>query len=183
MKSVYILSYGRNLDYNHIEYLLKDRLMPYLELYNKHNKNISKNPEIDLMYDTYDVNREKHKENKYVFKHYFISEAQLQGFEYSLKKLKGYHFRCDPRVRGHYTVTINNKEYSARNYKKLEPNEELVFLDEEEYNNIELRKMIHLLPKSLHWLTLSTDLTIEERENKVREWIKTIIEHVSTLNN
>ena len=59
----------------------------------------------------------------------------------------------------------------------------LVFLDEEEYNNIELRKMIHLLPESLHWLTLSTGLTIEERENKVREWIKTIIEHVSTLNN
>ncbi|MCI1593446.1 MAG: hypothetical protein LKH79_23505 [Heyndrickxia oleronia] len=183
MKSVLISSYDRNLDYNHIEYLLKDRLMPYVKFHNKHNKNIAKTNEIKLVYDTYDVNKEKHQENKYIFGEYYISEALLQGFEYSLKKLKGYHFRCDPRVRGHYTVTINHKEYSARNYKKLEPNEELVFLDEEEYNNIELRKMIHLLPESLHWLTLSTGLTIEERENKVREWIKTIIEHVSTLNN
>ena len=180
---MFILSYGRNLDYNHIEYLLKDRLMPYVKFHNKHNKNIAKKHEIKLVYDTYDVNKEKHQENKYIFGEYYISEALLQGFEYSLKKLKGYHFRCDPRVRGHYTVTINNKEYSARVYHKLDPKEGLVFLDEEEYSNIELRKKIHLLPQNLHWLTLSLDYTFEEKEVKVRQWIKTIIEHVNSINN
>lgn len=66
LKTVFLLSYGSDLDHNTINFLVKERLKPYARgKGNKLNMKVSRHPEIILIYDVYDVNLNKHVDNKY----------------------------------------------------------------------------------------------------------------------
>lgn len=177
LKTVFILTYGCDLDHSNIDFLVNERLLPFKKYYNKPNKRISNNPEIKLVYDVYDVNRKKHIENKYFLEEFYITETQLKAFEYSLSKLKGNTVRCNPSIRGHYFLRISGIEYSARNYHSLEKTE-LIFLDEEEVNNKRLRKLLNTLPEEMQWLEVSLGKNFEEREQMVNNWIKTLLSKI-----
>lgn len=176
LKTIFLLSYGCNLDHNNIDFLVKERLMPFTKYKgNKPNKTIPRTPEILLIYDVYDVNRNKHVDNKYYLEEFFISETRLQAFEYSLSKLKGHHMQCRPYARGHYNVFIDGKEYSSRVYQTLSSDNELFFLDEETFHNIGLREKSHNLPSELQWLTLPQKLDPADRGSAISNWIQKII--------
>lgn len=179
LETVFLLSYGCNLDHSNIEFLVKKRLMPYaITKENNKNKRNSKYITIRMMFDVYDINWNKHVDNKYYLEEFVISEAHLLAFEYSLSKLKGNHIRCRPYVRGHYDLTINGREYSTRVYQEILGDNELFFIDEEAINNLSLRKQNHKLPSKLQWLMLPKDIEIAERESAINDWIQTLLNFV-----
>lgn len=180
LKTVFLLSYGCNLDHKNIDFLVKERLLPFARREgNKANKKIARHPEILLMYDVYDVNWNKHVDNKYYLEEFFISEAHLQAFEYSLSKLKGQHIRCKPYARGHHELSIDGKEYSVRVYRTLSGDSELFFLDDEAIHNGRLREKNHILPDDLQWLMLTKNINTTEREAAISEWLREILKYVS----
>jgi len=54
-KEVFILSYGCDLDHSNINFLVKERLMPF-----SHKKSPNET-DICVQYEVFDVNRKKHK--------------------------------------------------------------------------------------------------------------------------
>ncbi|VDG96802.1 Uncharacterised protein [Lysinibacillus sphaericus] len=179
LETVFLLSYGCDLDHSNIEFLVKKRLMPNaITKENKMNKRISKHLTIRMMYDVYDINWNKHVDNKYYLEEFVITEAHLQAFEYSLSKLKGNHIRCRPYSRGHYDLTINGKEYSTRVYQEILGDNELFFIDEEAIHNLCLRKQNHKLPSELQWLMLPKDIETTERESAINDWIQTVLNFI-----
>lgn len=176
METVFLLSYGSDLDHSNIAFLVKERLMPFtLAKESKTNKRNSKHLTIRLMYDVYDINWNKHVDNAFYLEEYSISEAHLLAFEYSLSKLKGNHIRCLPYARGHYELTINGRDYSTRVYEQILEETELFFIDEEAIHNSRLRQQNHKLPKELQWLTLSKSIETTERDAAILEWMNTIL--------
>ncbi|MGE7919808.1 hypothetical protein ACQKM9_12770 [Viridibacillus sp. NPDC093762] len=179
MKEVFILSYGCNLDHSNINYLVKERLIPFsVNRAYWRNEKPPKESEICLIYDVFDINRNKHKDNLYYLDKFYINEVRLESFLYSLSKLKGNHVYAKPNVRGHAYVQIDNVEYTGRIYKTLEDGVCLVFLDEESEHNIELREKLPFLPSGLHFLKMSNDLSLEDSNTLVAEWIQRIINEV-----
>ncbi|WP_251659725.1 hypothetical protein [Sporosarcina aquimarina] len=173
---MFLLSYGCDLDHSNIDFLVKERLMPFaIKREDKTKRRNVKDLTIHLMYDVYDVNWNKHEDNKYYLEEFLISETHLLAFEYSLSKLKGNHSRCRPYARGHYDLTINEKEYSLRVYQKLSGDKELFFIDEESLHNTSLRIQNHKLPRELQWLLLTTEIETYEREAAIIEWIQTVL--------
>lgn len=145
---------------------------------NKKNKTNSKQVTVRLMYDVFDINWNKHIDNKYYLNEFFISEAHLLAFEYSLSKLKGYTIRCHPNARGHYDLSLNGKEYSTRVYQKLKGDQELFFIDDEATHNISIRKLNNKLPSKLQWLILPKDLKTTDRESAIHDWIQTVLNYI-----
>lgn len=179
LETVFLLSFGCDLDHSNIDFLVKERLMPYaITEKNEMKMKNSKHLAVRMMYDVYDVNRNKHVDNKYYLEEFIISEAHLLAFEYSLSKLKGNHIRCRPYARGHYDLTINEKEYSTRVYQKLSDDNELFFIDEESIHNISIRKKTHKLPSELQWLMLPKDIKTNERESSINEWMQTVLNFI-----
>lgn len=183
MKEFFILSYGCNLDHNNIDFLVKERLMPYSsnKAYRKNKKYLPKASDICLSYDVFDINRNKHKDNLYYIDKFYINEERLKAFMYSLSKLKGNHIYAAPNVRGHVNVSIDDVEYSARVYSTLSKNDSIVFLDEEGSANAELRERLPFLPTELHCLTISDDVSFEESDLLVIEWIQRVISEVKSM--
>ncbi|MDW0113866.1 hypothetical protein QT711_11770 [Sporosarcina saromensis] len=182
MKTVFLLSYGSDLDHNTIDFLVKERLKPFARRNgNKLNMKVSRHPEILLIYDVFDVNLNKHVDNKYYLEEFLISEAHFQAFEYSLSKLKGHHIQCRPYARGHYELSINGNNYSARVYQTLSNDKELFFLDEEAIHNRSLREKNHELPNDLQWLVLPKDIDKTERETAIFDWMNKVLKFVDQM--
>ena len=182
LKTVFLLSYGSDLDHNNIDFLVKERLKPFARCKgNKLNKKVSRHPEILLMYDVYDVHLNKHVDNKYYLEEFLISAAHFQAFEYSLSKLKGHHIQCRPYARGHYELSINGKNYSTRVYQTLSSDKELFFLDEEEIHSSSLREKNHKLPTDLQWLILPKDIEQTGRETAIFDWINEVLKYVDQM--
>ncbi|QNK87807.1 hypothetical protein H7992_22005 [Sporosarcina sp. resist] len=179
MKEVFIFSYGCDLDHNNIDVLVKERLMPYSDHRSYlRNEMPPKESDICLKYDVFDINRNKHKDNLYSLDKFYINKVRLEAFMYSLSKLKGDHIYANPNVRGHATVNLDNVEYTARVYGAVVDevdDKRLVFLDEESLSNVELREKLPSLPSDLQFLTMPIEITLEERESLVSEWIQRII--------
>ena len=176
MKELFILSYGCDLDHSNIDFLVKERLMPYsVDRAYWRNERPPKESEICLKYDVFDFNRNKHKDNLYSFDNFYINEIRLEAFMYSLSKLKGNHVYAHPNVRGHVNVDLDNKEYTARVYRSIENDKRLIFLDEESHNNVELREKLPSLPSDLQFLTAPSGITYEETQLFVSEWMQRII--------
>lgn len=178
MENVFLLSYGCDLDHSNIDFLVKERLMPFAHKENKMNKRNSNDLSIRMLYDVYDVNSKKHIDNNYYLEEFIVSEAHFLAFEYSLSKLKGNHIRCRPYARGHYDLTINGKEYSTRVYQKLSGDHELFFIDDEAIHNIVLRKHIHALPNELQWLVLPKNIEDIKRECAIFDWIQSSLNFI-----
>lgn len=182
LKTVFLLSYGSDLDHNTIDFLVKERLKPFARRNgNKLNMKVSLHPEILLMYDVFDVNLNKHVDNKFYLEKFLISEAHFQAFEYSLYKLKGHHIQCRPYARGHYELSINGNKYSARVYQTLSNDKELFFLDEEAIHNSSLREKNHELPIDLQWLVLPKDIDKTERETAIFDWMNKVLKFVDQM--
>lgn len=181
MKEFFILSYGCDLDHNNIDFLVKERLMPYSvnRTYLQNKKHMPKESDVCLYYDVFDINRNKHKDNIYYVDKFYINEVRLKAFMYSLSKLKGNHIYANPKVRGHSYVSIDNVEYTGRVYESLVDKNRLVFLDEESSENIELRNKLPLLPRELHFLTIPNGVSFEKSDLLVANWIKKIKNHVT----
>ncbi len=182
LKTVFLLSYGCDLDHNNIDYLVKERLKPFARCEgNILNKKVSRHPEILLMYDVYDVNLNKPVDNKYYLEEFLINEAHFQAFEYSLSKLKGHHIQCRPFARGHYELSINGKKYSTRVYQTVANDKELFFFDQEAIHNTRLREKNHELPIDLQWLILSKDIDQTERETAIFNWINEVLNFIGQM--
>ncbi|MGE7919815.1 hypothetical protein ACQKM9_12810 [Viridibacillus sp. NPDC093762] len=178
MKEVFILSYGCDLDHSNIDYLVKERLMPFsVERAYWRKEKPPKESDICLYYDVFEINRNKLNKG-YYGNTFYINEMRLESFMYSLSKLKGNHVYGNPNVRAHAYVFIDNVEYTGRIYESLVDNEYLVFLDEESLNNIELREKLPSLQRELHYLSMPKGLSLEERDLLVAEWIRRIISEV-----
>ena len=176
MKEVFILSYGCDLDHNNIDFLVKERLMPYsVDRAYWRNERPPKESEINLQYDVFDINRNKHNDNLYSFDKFYINEVRFEAFLYSLSKLKGDHIYAVRNMKGHVTVYLDNKEYTARVYMTVKDDKNLIFLDEESHENIPLREKLPYFPSDLRFLTVSSEITYEEAQVLVSEWIQCIL--------
>jgi len=175
LNEVFILSYGCDLDHSNIDYLVKERLLPFSHwTYKKQPKET----DICVRYETFDINPKKHKQLYYGHK-FYINKTRLEAFMYSLSKLKGNHIYLNPRARGHAYVYIDDLEYTGRVYKTLDGGQKLVFIDEESENNYPLREKLPVLRKDLHYLKIKSDLTFEESDMLISNWIKSIINEIS----
>lgn len=83
-----------------------------------------------LNYQIIDTNAARVSQ-RYYLDDYHVTEAKLQGFLYSLNKLKGTHVLCNPRVQGHHWTVIDGHEYSCYAYQTLD-GRDLRFLQYEE---------------------------------------------------
>ncbi len=174
-KEVFILSYGCDLDHSNIDYLVKERLLPFsCWTYKKQPKET----DICVRYEVFDINPKKHKQVYYGHK-FYINNTRLEAFMYSLSKLKGNHVYADPRVRGHVIAFLDGVEYTGRVYESLEDDQNLIFLDEESIYNIPLREELPTLPRDIHFLKIPNDLYSEESELLFGNWIKTIINEIN----
>lgn len=177
MKRVLLLIYGCNLDHSNISFLERDRLSRFEVEWDYVPCEINEKQDVLFQYDVYDVNLEKNRKNSYSwFSKYIISERQLDAFEYSLSKLNmGTYFRCNPNIRGHIEVIVNDLEYSAA-VLGTEDNEMLIYLiDEESENNKTIRSKLHLIPNEMRFLTIDNGFSYEEKKLKVKEWIEGIL--------
>ena len=174
MKQVLLLIYGCNLDYSNIKFLEKDRLSRFEVEWDYVPCKL--NEKRDVLFQ-YDVNLVKNRKNSgsWIIK-YLISERQLDAFEYSLSKLnKGTIIRCNPNVRGHIEVIVNDLEYSA-SVLATEDNKMSIFLIDEDSNNNEMiRSKLHLLPTEMQLLIIDNGFSYEEQRLKVKEWIEEIL--------
>lgn len=173
-KEVFILSYGCDLDHSNINFLVKERLMPFSHWHNKKSPNET---DICVQYEVFDVNRKKHKQLYYGHK-FYINKIRLEAFLYSLSKLKGNHVYANPQVRGHACALIDGVEYTGRVYESLEDAQTLVFIDEDSTNNMPLREKLPSLRKELHFLKMPINITFEESDLLVAKWIKSIINEI-----
>ncbi len=98
---------------------------------------------------------------------------------YSLSKLKGNHVYVHPKVRGHVNVYIDDLEYTGRVYQTLVNDQKLIFIDEESENNFTLREKLPKLQKDLHCLKMQSNITFEERDLLVTNWINRIINEIN----
>jgi hypothetical protein len=170
-KEVFILSYGCDLDHSNINFLVKERLMPF-----SHKKSPNET-DICVQYEVFDVNRKKHKQLYYGHK-FYINKIRLEAFLYSLSKLKGNHVYANPLVRGHAYALIDGVEYTGRIYESFEDAQTLVFIDEESINNIPLREKLPSLRKELHFLKTPINIPFEESDLLVAKWVKSIINEI-----
>lgn len=160
--------------------MVKERLRPFEIKWGEIPRKVDPKRNVLFQYDVYDVNVEMNKRSGDVyfvyFHQYLISEDHLSAFEYSLSKLnKGIHTRCHLDARGHFYVEIDNVEYSARTLLPWDKETRIVFLDEDAHANTFIRSQLHLLPTELHYLILDRQLSYEEQELKVRNWIHQIL--------
>lgn len=177
METIFLLNYGNDLDHDKMNLLIKEKLMPFRKLYNnKINKNIVNAPDIELIIDTFDFNKDKHVENQYYLEYFYLSRNQFESFYKKFTRLKGHHVRCKPNHRGHYYASINDKEYTARVFVTLDDTQ-LIFVDDESIDNEELRRKVYKLPSNLQSLVISkrTIRDHNERERYVKEWINKIL--------
>ncbi|WP_155592260.1 hypothetical protein [Lysinibacillus cavernae] len=58
-EEVFILSYGCDLDHSNIDYLVKERLLPFSHW---HNNKTPKETAICVRYEAFDINPKKHKQ-------------------------------------------------------------------------------------------------------------------------
>ncbi|QDQ02449.1 hypothetical protein FOH38_19375 [Lysinibacillus fusiformis] len=177
MKQVLLLIYGCNLDHSNISFLEKDRLSRFEVEWDYVPCKLNEKRDILFQYDVYDVNLEKNRKcSCRWFSKYLISERQLDAFEYSLSKLNmGKYIRCNPNIRGHIEVIVNDLEYSA-GILGTEDNKMLIFLiDEESENNEMIRSKLHLVPMEMQFLTIDNGFSYEEEKLKVKEWIEGIL--------
>ncbi|MEK4536211.1 hypothetical protein NST21_12875 [Peribacillus sp. FSL K6-1552] len=176
MKDYFLFTFGCNLDHSNIEYLVKERLGSFVRPiivnnnWTDQNPKIRKDSNVHFTYDVYDVNDKKHNENLYYIKDYYISEEQLFGFEYSLRKLKGNHIWCHPNTRGHFNMKIEEIEYTGHIYVTINNDIEIRLLDREVPNS--LRGQIHLVPEKDQWIELPRSLTEEEKDKRTLNWIE-----------
>lgn len=177
MKTIFLLNYGSDLEHERIDTLVKEMLMPFRNLgYDKINKNIPKNPDVKLIIDTFDINKEKHIENLYYLEEFYITDKQFERFKEEFTKYNGCHLYCRPNHRGHYYIHINNIEYTARLFVTID-NKEIILIDDESIYNDDLRRKVYHLPENFQSLEISLDkiLNYNDREKIVQKWISEII--------
>ncbi|MCB5235552.1 hypothetical protein [Niallia circulans] len=104
--------------------------MPYRKLWNDKVKNIPSSPDVKLIIDTFDINKDKHIENKYSLEEFYLLSKQFEMFKKAFKKLKGHHISCKPNHRSHYYVYINQIEYTARSFVTID-NKKVILIDDE----------------------------------------------------
>ncbi|MEG0260347.1 MAG: hypothetical protein RR595_13490 [Lysinibacillus sp.] len=180
MKQVLLFIHGYNLDHSNISFLEQDRLSPFEVEWDYVPCKLDEKRDVLFQYDVYDVNLEKNRKcSCRWFRKYLISERQLNAFEYSLSKLNtGTYIRCNPNIRGHIEVIVNNLEYSA-GILGSEDNKKLIFLiDEESENNEMIRSKLHLLPSWMRVLMIDNVFSYEEEKLKVKEWIEGILREI-----
>lgn len=169
------------MDYDNIDDLIQETIEPFRKYgFNKINRNIPENPEIKLVLDTFDVNKEKHIENKYFLEEFYITKELFEYFESYFTEFKGHHTRCLPNIRGHSNVFIGDKDYSVRVFVTTD-NNELIFVDDESIDNEELRSHMHKLPENLQFLMIPRNkaISLEDRESYVRDWIQKLLEKLN----
>ena len=104
-----------------------------------------------LNYQIIDTNAARVSQ-RYYLDDYHVTEARLQGFLYSLNKLKGTHVLCNPRVQGHHRTVIDGHEYSCYAYQTLD-GRDLRFLQyEEDSEEASLKKGVPRIPEDQHYL-------------------------------
>ncbi|EOR26234.1 hypothetical protein A499_02460 [Niallia nealsonii AAU1] len=60
---------------------MKELLMPYRKLWNDKVKNIPSSPDVKLIIDTFDINKDKHIENKYYLEEFYLLSKQFEMFK------------------------------------------------------------------------------------------------------
>ncbi len=177
MEKIFHFHYGRDLEHDHIDQFIKEKLMPYRKLrHNRPNLNITYTPDFELVLDIFDINKEKHQDNKYYLEFFYLTTNQFALFEESYSKFGGFHTWCKPNHRGHYYIHIDNREYTARVYVTLD-DRQIILIDDESIHNDELRRKVYRLPEELQVLILTPNERANERTSHrlVEDWIKRIL--------
>lgn len=115
--------------------------------------------------------------SKYYLDDYHVTEAQKNGFLLSLKKLKGTHVWCDPRIQGHAFCIVDGIEYSFYVYRSLEGQEyrfPQYYNDDENADPI-VRSQLHKMPEEEQYLQIPTDLSPEAKDEITIKWIQKLI--------
>ncbi|WP_010272128.1 hypothetical protein [Paenibacillus senegalensis] len=174
-----LLTYGHDLDHSNIDFLVRERLAPYFAYgIDYEHPSLQFGAEFILNYQVYDTNIKKWTPSYYL-NDYHLTSKQLSGFLYSLKKLKGTHVLCDPKVHGHHWMERDGVEYSTNVFKTVEE-EYLYFL---EFNNEPIAdekyaERTRKLPKeqlSSLCLRVPSTLNYEERTEKVNNWLDRLL--------
>lgn len=174
----FLVTYGYNLDHSNIDHLVSDRLSRHKGWIQKDyfDPVLHQGAAFILNYQIIDTNVARVSQ-RYYLDDFHVTEAQLQGFLYSLNKLKGTHVLCNPTKQGHHWTVIDDIEYSCYAYQTLD-GRDLRFL---EYDNdvradANMKKGIPRIPEHQHYLTLPSDCSQEEKDRRLTDWFKGIIE-------
>jgi hypothetical protein len=174
----FLVTFGYNLDHSNIDYLVSDRLSRHKGRIQKDyfDPVLHKGAAFILNYQIIDTNAARVSQ-RYYLDDYHVTEAQLQGFLYSLNNLKGTHMLCNPTKQGHHWTVIDEIEYSCYAYQTLD-GRDLRFI---EYNNdtradANMKKGIPRIPEHQHYLTFPSDCSQEEKDRRLTDWFKGIID-------
>lgn len=173
----FLVTFGYNLDHSNIDYLVSDRLSRHKGWIQKDyfDPVLHKGAAFILNYQIIDTNVARVSQ-RYYLDDYHVTEAQLQGFLYSLNKLKGTHVLCNPRVQGHHWTVIDGHEYSCYAYQTLD-GRDLRFLQyEEDSEEASLKNGVPRIPEHQHYLAFPSDCSQEEKDRRLTDWINGIIE-------
>lgn len=174
----FLITFGHNLDHSNMDDLVSDRLSRHKGRIQKDyfDPVLRKGAAFILNYQIIDTNADRVSQ-RYYLDDYHITEAQLQGFLYSLNKLKGTHVMCNPRKQGHHWTVIDAIEYSCYAYQTLD-GRDLRFIEYQNDTRADavMKKGIPRIPEHQHYLAFPTDCTQEEKDRRLTDWICGIIE-------
>ncbi len=177
-KRRFLLTFGRNLDHSNIDYLVKSRLSKYKGRIQKDyfNPILQKGAELILNYQIIDTNFDRIS-SKYYLDDYHITEAQKNGFFLSLKKLKGTHVWCDPRIQGHAFCVVDGIEFNFYVYRSLEGQDYRFpqYYSADSNADPIVHSQLPKMPEEEQYLQIPSDLSREVKDEITIEWIKKLI--------
>lgn len=179
-KRRFLLTFGFNLDHSNIDHLVKERLAKHRGGIQEDyfNTVLQKGADLILNYQIIDTNFDRIS-SKYYLNDYHITEAQKNGFMYSLVKLKGTHVWCNPRIQGHAFCVVDGIEFSFYVYRSINGTE---YRFPQYYNDDSSADMIvrsgqPRMPEDERYLAFPAGLSMEEKDGLTIPWIRKLIDY------
>ncbi|NMO95020.1 hypothetical protein HII30_04365 [Paenibacillus lemnae] len=173
-----LLTFGHNLDHSNIHALVQDRLAKNKGGLQKDyfDPVLHKGAEVILNYRTIDTNFNRISD-KYYLDDYHLTESQINGFQYSLQRLKGCHVFCEPRIRGHAYAVVKGIEFSFYVHRSLDGIDYLFPQYWEDANADQIvRRQLPKLPEHEQFLEMPAAISDAEKDEIKMSWILKLVE-------
>lgn len=168
-----LITYGSDLDHSNMNDRVHKLLKPFEGPAQKDYDFpvLRKGSEFILNYETFDTNPNKPFES-YYGADYHLTQAQLDGFLYTLGKLKGTHILGHPHIRGHAEVKRGTIEFQFLVTRTLEQQSPYVYYpsQNEEADKL-MQTLIPLLPPDERHLLMAADDLEETKQKRLEDWV------------
>ncbi|WP_172195766.1 hypothetical protein [Saccharibacillus qingshengii] len=174
-----LITFGADLDHSNMDYLVRTLLKPYVSetLQTDYTHPVlRKGAELVLNLETFDTSPGRPFE-RYFAEDYHLTQAQLDGFLYKFRQLKGTHVFGNPNVRGHAEAVRGELEFSFLITHTL--GGEALYVHyagqtEGDGDKIALR-LIPLLPPEERHLLMPIDEIEPLRQQRLQAWIDRLL--------